>query len=172
MLQLQHSSLINTIAKKVNSFQNCLSQQLHWTRQFFLPLRNTFTCFHSLRFCRIDLNEFRFAYVTYVIHVVYSFRKIRTHDNVFYFSVSLRVSSSHASKSLTNNSLFKDVATCTPRSSYKSCTTGDQTVWHYAQHGTDDGNPNKILRSSVEVCQLLVFYLYCIVYVFQICWID
>jgi len=42
-LQLQRSSLIKTVKKKVNSFQKRLTQQLHWTRQ-------NFTCFHSSRF--------------------------------------------------------------------------------------------------------------------------
>ena len=46
-------SLFKTVAKTVKSFQNCFPQQLHWTRQFFLPLCNTFTCFHSLRFRQV-----------------------------------------------------------------------------------------------------------------------
>jgi len=53
MLQLQHSSLVKTVAKKVNSFQKCLSRQLHWTGQFFLSVCNTFMCFHSLHFGQV-----------------------------------------------------------------------------------------------------------------------
>ena len=82
-LQLQHSSSIKTVAKQVNSFQHCLSQQLHRTRRFFYyfatPLRVS-TRYVPDR----STGEFRFAYETY--HILL-FRKIRTYADVFYFSV-------------------------------------------------------------------------------------
>ena len=91
-LQLQHSSLIKTVAEKVNSFQNnWLSRQLHWTRQFFFYQIATFLR-ASTRYVS-DMSRWIQVCIRNVSYACSIFRKIRTHANVFYFSV--RVSSSH-----------------------------------------------------------------------------
>jgi len=77
-LQLQHSSLIKTVAEKVNSFQNnWLSRQLHWTRQFFFTKLQHFYVLPLVTF-QICLGEFRFAYETCHTRTLFFERDVRT----------------------------------------------------------------------------------------------
>jgi len=91
MLQLQQCSVIKTVAKKV--FENCLSQKLHWTRQFKIPFCNTFTCLHSLRLRQVSSWIQVSIQIWNVSSVDSIFYKIRRYADVFYFRV--RVSWSH-----------------------------------------------------------------------------
>jgi len=82
-LQLQHGSLTITVKMKVNSFQNCRSQQLHWTKQFFLPLCNILraSICHISRWIQVCIRN--------VSHAYFIFQKICTYADVCMLTYSI-----------------------------------------------------------------------------------
>jgi len=89
MLQLQHSSLIKTIAKKGKQFPELFVAIVTLNQAvLFTNLQHLYV----LPFVTF-LSEIKLAYVTYHAHILF-FQKIRMYTNAFYFSVL--ISSSHA----------------------------------------------------------------------------
>ena len=70
-LQLQHSSSIKTVAEKVNSLKNWLSQYLHWTMQLFLPLCNMHLYVLPIVTFRTSVYRWSQASERNVMHVFY-----------------------------------------------------------------------------------------------------
>ena len=90
----------------MNSFQKRFSQPLHSTRQFFLPVCNTFNYVLPHNYVLdTSIGEFRLPKER-IILVFYIFRKILSYADVFCFSV--RVSSSRGFPyTITGNSNFQ-----------------------------------------------------------------
>jgi len=99
MLQIQLSSLSRTVAKKINSFQNCLTHCFALNQAVLFTTLQHFYVLPLFTFRRYP-DEFRlhinYAYETHQSYAYSIFLNIRTFDNVLYFS--LRVPSTHADR--------------------------------------------------------------------------